>query len=95
MVYIVYTVILPEIYEQKGALVFLFNFFMGTLMAVNTFFHYTMGWLTNPGVVPNVRFFNNLKTQNKNNNNNNNLFDKISPNKRQYLRMWLQFVKNV
>ncbi len=30
------------------------NFLLGTWMAVNTFFHYAMGWLTNPGVVPNV-----------------------------------------
>jgi hypothetical protein len=48
MLYVFYTVITPQLYQTWWPN-FLFHFFMGNLLAVNTFFHYTMGLFTGPG----------------------------------------------
>ena len=50
-----YAYVLPPIYEQ-GWVVFLPHFIIGSWLSVHTLFHYTMGWLTNPGVPPKVGF---------------------------------------
>ena len=65
MLNVFYTIILPQIYSEEIFLVFLINFVYGTWMAVNTFFHYTMGWLTNPGEPFQVLFkcFSTLKSK--------------------------------
>lgn len=56
-VVIFYSTILPEIYNTSSIINFLINFIIGSWLAVNTLFHYTMGWRTKPGSPPNVRFF--------------------------------------
>lgn len=58
MLYTFYVVILPEIYEEESFVVFLVNLVFGSWVSVNVFFHYVMGWLTNPGQPPNTKFEN-------------------------------------
>lgn len=54
MLNLFFLVILPQIYRDENFFIFLLNLILGTWMAVNTFFHYIMGWLTNPGEPLNV-----------------------------------------
>lgn len=58
MLYTFYAIILPEIYKKESLFVFLVNLIFGSWVAVNVFFHYVMGWLTNPGEPPKTKFDN-------------------------------------
>lgn len=58
MLYVSFTTVMSEIYKQENLVIFLINLVFGVWLAVNTFFHYAMGWLTNPGVPPITKFEN-------------------------------------
>lgn len=56
MVNVFYQFILPEVYKQENLFVFMIHFAFGTWIVVNVYFHYVMGWRTNPGEPPNVSY---------------------------------------
>ncbi len=55
MVIVFYYCIIPELYANATRFSFLFNTILGNWLAANTYFHYYMGWRTNPGIAPTVR----------------------------------------
>jgi hypothetical protein len=56
MLYVFYVIIIPQLY-QTTIMNFLLHFIFGSWLSVNTFFHYTMGLVTNPGQPSNVKFY--------------------------------------
>lgn len=56
MVNVFYQFILPEVFKQENLFVFMIHFAFGTWIVVNVYFHYVMGWRTNPGEPPNVSY---------------------------------------
>ena len=54
MLLVFYHTIIPTIYAKASFPTFVIHFILGNWLAVNTFFHYTMGLITNPGYPPNV-----------------------------------------
>jgi palmitoyltransferase len=62
MIFVFYYVITPQLYKWTSSPVFLLHFMLGNWLAVNTVFHYFMGWRTNPGNPPKAVLFDNVTT---------------------------------
>lgn len=53
IVYIYYTVIIPNAYNKKNFGKLIFHLTFGNWIAINIYFNYIMAWLTSPGLAKN------------------------------------------